>query len=194
MAKSRPSDTPGRISNQSKQRPISVAFSVDEFPPAPLVGFADRCMITRTEDVFELAFFPPGSDVCIARGIVFLDDFMNRLWGTSSEFFDQISSWLGDTIHHLPKLSTGLSAGAATPVVCNVFNIAHTGLGAAMDCYYLSPHTVHHLRIAEGKNQDPHVALRPVFSVQMRLTLLASILAYARDVTHSIKKSSVPSR
>src|SRR5262245_3284981 len=105
----------------------------------PITGYADSCsLVDRGGGSKEIVFFDSAAQKVLVRIVVDRGALLDRLWGTSSDFYETAMRFLNGLALKPSELTNPPdNLAGRVPIACNVFRAFQAGTEAAFEGYYV---------------------------------------------------------
>jgi hypothetical protein len=150
----------------------------------PIAGYADGCsLVDRGGGSKEIVFFDSAAQKVLVRMVVDRGALLDRLWGTSSDFYETAMRFLdGLALKPAELTDPPNDLSGRVPIACNVFRAFQAGTEAAFEGYYVSPGEIHLAKekYKSSKSKKP-IGVVPICHVQLSLPLLVGLLSKVKE-------------
>lgn len=155
--------------------PKGVQLDLTDFGDPELSIYADAITTSEAELSLTVTLRQQRNkdSVPAAHLVAHFDAVVGNLWRSSEEFFRSEVRLMEQWKLKLPPIREAPVVDAEPLFLVNVFRITRAGLDATMDCYYVTPNSMHRVSKGAGK-----LKIEPVIRVQLPAPLLVSLLDY----------------
>ena len=171
------------MAKAAKKEPAGVPqvarFTVNlgALPHPQVTVYTNRCAVIDWEFCYEFAFYqvrPSEQPFHVASLAVGLDALISNFWTPAIDFYKNERAFFERAGWPITEVIKPPKPLGETPIVpVNVFRMARAGVDAAMDCFYVSPASLH----AAGTQAQP-LEFQPIVRLHLPAPVLLGVLEF----------------